>query len=56
MLNPSLNVMPTLPAQLPRVEVIVDLDEGEKVCGCCQSALHKMGESSSCVFSSALIT
>jgi transposase len=36
-----------LPAQLPRVEVIVDLVEGEKVCDCCQSPLHKMGESSS---------
>ncbi|PCK29581.1 IS66 family transposase zinc-finger binding domain-containing protein, partial [Pseudoalteromonas piscicida] len=36
-----------LPAQLPRVEVIVDLAEGEKVCDCCQSPLHKMGESGS---------
>ena len=36
-----------LPAQLPRVDVIVDLNEGEKVCDCCQSTLHKMGESSS---------
>ena len=36
-----------LPAQLPRVEVVVDLDEDEKVCDCCQSPLHKMGESSS---------
>ncbi|WP_405629472.1 IS66 family transposase, partial [Pseudoalteromonas sp. Ld20] len=36
-----------LPAQLPRVEVVVDLDEDEKVCDCCQSPLHKIGESSS---------
>jgi transposase len=36
-----------LPAQLPRVEVTVDLDEGDKECDCCQSPLHKMGESSS---------
>ena len=36
-----------LPAQLPRVEVVVDLNEGDKVCDCCQSPLHKMGESSS---------
>ena len=36
-----------LPAQLPRVEVVVDLDEGDKKCDCCQSLLHKMGESSS---------
>jgi transposase/molybdopterin converting factor small subunit len=36
-----------LPAQLPRVEVIVDLDEDDKVCDCCQSPLHKMGESRS---------
>lgn len=36
-----------LPAQLPRVEVVIDLDEGDKKCDCCQSPLHKMGESSS---------
>ncbi|MEM5552554.1 IS66 family transposase zinc-finger binding domain-containing protein [Pseudoalteromonas neustonica] len=36
-----------LPAQLPRVEVVVDLDESDKMCDCCQSLLHKMGESSS---------
>lgn len=36
-----------LPAQLPRVDVVVDIDEDDKVCGCCQSPLHKMGESSS---------
>lgn len=36
-----------LPAQLPRVEVVVDLEEDEKMCDCCQSPLHKMGESSS---------
>ena len=36
-----------LPAALPRVDVIVDIDESDKVCDCCQSPLHKMGESSS---------
>ncbi len=36
-----------LPEQLRRVDVVVDIDEGDKVCGCCQSPLHKMGESSS---------
>ncbi|MEH6386002.1 MAG: IS66 family transposase [Colwellia sp.] len=36
-----------LPAALPRVDVIVDIDESNKVCDCCQSPLHKMGESSS---------
>ena len=36
-----------LPAQLPRVEVVVDLEEDGKMCDCCQSPLHKMGESSS---------
>jgi len=35
-----------LPAALPRVDVIVDIDESDKVCDCCQSPLHKMGESS----------
>ncbi|MBB1303847.1 IS66 family transposase [Pseudoalteromonas sp. SR44-8] len=36
-----------LPAQLPRIEVVVDLEEDDKMCDCCQSPLHKMGESSS---------
>jgi transposase len=36
-----------LPAELPRVDVIVDIDESDKVCDCCQNPLHKMGESSS---------
>jgi len=36
-----------LPAALPRVDVIVDIDESDKVCDCCHSPLHKMGESSS---------
>lgn len=36
-----------LPAQLKRVEVVVDLDEGDKVCDGCQNPLHKMGENSS---------
>ncbi|MFT5815585.1 MAG: transposase [Psychroserpens sp.] len=36
-----------LPTALPRVDVIVDIDESDKVCDCCQSPLHKMGESNS---------
>jgi transposase len=36
-----------LPTELPRKEVIVDIDDTDKVCDCCQSPLHKMGESSS---------
>ena len=36
-----------LPQTLPRKEVVVDIDESDKVCDCCQSPLHKMGESSS---------
>jgi transposase len=37
----------SLAAQLPRVEVVVDLEEDDKECDCCQNPLHKMGESSS---------
>ncbi len=33
-----------LPAHLPREEVVHDIPENEKVCACCQGALHKMGE------------
>ena len=36
-----------LPVGLPRKEVVVDIDDVDKVCDCCQSPLHKMGESSS---------
>lgn len=36
-----------LPEQLPRVEVIVDLTDEDKICDCCQNPLHQMGESSS---------
>tara|TARA_B100000809_G_scaffold117129_1_gene115406 strand:- start:3570 stop:4085 length:516 start_codon:yes stop_codon:yes gene_type:complete len=36
-----------LPQGLPRKEVFVYIDESDKVCDCCQSPLHKMGESSS---------
>ena len=36
-----------LPTELPRKEVVVDIEESDKVCDCCQSPLHKMGESSS---------
>lgn len=36
-----------LPATLPHVDVIVDIDEGDRVCDYCQSPLHKIGESSS---------
>ena len=36
-----------LPQALPRKEVVLDVDEEDKVCDCCQGQLHKMGESSS---------
>jgi len=36
-----------LPAALPREEVVIDITDADKVCDCCQSPLHKMGESSS---------
>jgi transposase len=31
-----------LPAQLPRIEVVVDIDD--KTCPCCQGELHRIGE------------
>ena len=34
----------SLPAHLPRKRVEHDLSESEKVCACCQGALHCMGE------------
>ncbi|MFT7683387.1 MAG: transposase [Moritella dasanensis] len=36
-----------LPPELPRKEVIVDIDDTDKTCDCCHNPLHKMGESSS---------
>lgn len=36
-----------LPAHLPRTRIEHDLPEAEKVCRCCQGALHRMGEESS---------
>jgi transposase len=36
-----------LPKDLLREEIIVDLNEDEKICDCCQGKLHKMGESRS---------
>jgi len=36
-----------LPQGLPREEVVIDITDADKVCDCCQSPLHKMGESSS---------
>lgn len=36
-----------LPEALPRKEVRVDLTDEEKVCDCCQSPLHKIGETQS---------
>lgn len=33
-----------LPKDLPREEIIHDLQEEEKICGCCDGPLHKMGE------------
>jgi len=36
-----------LPKDLPRETVIVDLTESEKVCSCCQTPLHRIGEDTS---------
>ena len=36
-----------LPPELPRKDVIIDIDDTDKICGCCRNPLHKMGESSS---------
>lgn len=33
-----------LPKDLPRTRVVHDIDEADKVCDCCHSALHKIGE------------
>ena len=38
---------PKLPKDLPREHVVVDIPDSDKVCTCCQSALCKMGESTS---------
>ncbi|WDE06676.1 IS66 family transposase [Thalassomonas viridans] len=35
-----------LPADLPREVVVVDIDDEEKICDCCQGKLHQIGESS----------
>jgi transposase len=34
----------SLPKDLPRETVVVDLAEAEKTCSCCQSELHRIGE------------
>jgi transposase len=31
-----------LPAHLPRIEIVVDIDD--KTCPCCQGELHRIGE------------
>jgi transposase len=36
-----------LPADLPREVVIHDIDEADKVCDCCDNALHRIGEDKS---------
>jgi transposase len=33
-----------LPAHLPREEVLLDVPEAERTCGCCGQAMHKIGE------------
>jgi len=33
-----------LPKDLPRETIVVDLDESEKVCDCCNGPLHEMGK------------
>jgi transposase len=36
-----------LPAHLPRTRIEYDLSEEQKVCPCCQNALHRIGEEKS---------
>lgn len=36
-----------LPKDLPRERIVLDLEDDEKVCSCCQHPLHKIGEDSS---------
>ena len=36
-----------LSPELPRKDVIIDIDDTDKICDCCRNPLHKMGESSS---------
>ena len=36
-----------LPKNLPREECLVDIEEHDKICDCCQGKLHKIGESRS---------
>ena len=36
-----------LPKDLPRERIVMDLEDEEKVCSCCQHPLHKIGEDSS---------
>ena len=36
-----------LPPELPRKEVVIDIDDTGKICDCCRHPLHKMGESNS---------
>jgi transposase len=48
--KPTLKVKPKrkpLPPELPRKEVIIDIDDTDKTCNCCRHPLHKMGENSS---------
>ncbi|MBF4306846.1 IS66 family transposase zinc-finger binding domain-containing protein, partial [Vibrio anguillarum] len=33
-----------LPKDLPRETLVLDLDEHDKQCSCCQHILHKIGE------------
>ena len=37
----------SLPKDLPRETVVVDLAEAEKTCSCCQTPLHRIGEDTS---------
>jgi transposase len=36
-----------LPTDLPREVVVHDIDDADKVCDCCDNALHKIGEDKS---------
>lgn len=45
--NPTADKKPgrkPLPASLPREERLIDIGEEQKICPCCQGALHRVGE------------
>jgi len=42
--TPKKPIRKPLPKDLPRDKIVVDIPDSQKVCPCCQGALHKIGE------------